>query len=151
MFTEAIAFLCGCIFGVNLALFCDIQPKDKSQVAHQMMDKTYRARIQKLKTRSQKAIKALEDPRVSKKEKRNIVQRTISHYLTPTSHNVLFGKDMVIYYGKGNPIIMQKDDFKVIKNNWTKVLAKFNIRNLEETCSVYKSMCVEFALGACGT
>jgi len=55
-------------------------------------------------------------------EKKKIVKKIIDFYLSPTSQDKIFGKDMVIYFGKGKPTIMLPDVYNSIRLQQTDIL-----------------------------
>ncbi len=90
-----------------------------------MLKRTYGTRTANLLKGSCKDFDAFDGASVSRK--RNLVERAISQYLVPTSHDRIFGSDVVIYNGKGKPTILMKEDYSAIKNQWIKLLEKAEI------------------------
>jgi hypothetical protein len=88
--------------------------------------------------------------------KRAILTKVVSHYLSPTSQDRIFGADLVIYNGKGKPTIMQRDEFdRDIAENWKKVLVSAGVKDCVDTFrigtpdSAYHEPSVRQALQLC--
>jgi hypothetical protein len=52
----------------------------------------------------------------------------VDFYLTPTSHDKLFSKDIVIFNGKVKPTILVREEFDAIKDNWSRLLSTANVK-----------------------
>ena len=55
-------------------------------------------------------------------EKMRLATKTASFYLSPTSHDKIFGRDVVLFDGKGKPTILDRKDFDEVRDNWQKLL-----------------------------
>jgi hypothetical protein len=55
--------------------------------------------------------------------KQEVLKNVFSHYLVPTSHDHLFGKDVVLFNGKGEPTILVREDFDEINDHFRRVLS----------------------------
>lgn len=96
--------------------------------ALQLMQETYSGRVHHLVEMSKQQLEKLEAQDTTPDAKRKIVESVIDFYLTPTYHDKLFSRDIVIFNGKGKPIIILRNEFDRIKDNWSRVLSNANVK-----------------------
>ena len=96
--------------------------------ALQLMKQSYKDRTKHLLDKSKRNLMSYESDSTTFDAKTDIVETTIDYYLTPTSHDKLFSKDIVIFNGKGKPTILIREDFDEIKDNWSRLLSAANVK-----------------------
>ncbi len=96
--------------------------------ALQLLRESYKSRVRHLTVKSKRNLENFESDRTTPEARKDLVATTIDFYLTPTSHDKLFSKDIVIFNGKDKPTIMVRKDFDEIKDNWSRLLATANVK-----------------------
>ncbi len=119
------------------------------------LEESYETRVKYLKETSTRSLQYLKSSETTKMTREQIIRTTIGSYLTPTSHDNLFGKDIVLFNGYDNPTIISREDFNDIQNNWKRVLAIAGIRTcvdkyvIDQVHSGFESKIVEDACTEC--
>eukprot|EP01036_Dinobryon_divergens_P034575 gene34575-44692_t len=87
------------------------------------MKQSYKDRTKHLLDSSKRNLEKFESDGITGEAKKEIVETTIDYYLTATSHDNLFSKDIVIFNEKGKPIILIREDYDEMKDNWSRLIA----------------------------
>jgi hypothetical protein len=97
------------------------------------LQKQYSDRVKHMKAHSGRALQDLESDYLTPAAKRSTTKEVIDRYLSPTSHDKLYGSDIVIYNGKGKPTILVRDDWDEIANNWRRALVIAGVKDCVDT------------------
>lgn len=60
--------------------------------------------------------------------KKELVKSIIDSYLAPTSHDTLFSENIVVLNVKNKPIIMAREDYHEMQDNWSRLLSMANVK-----------------------
>ncbi|CUG87708.1 Hypothetical protein, putative [Bodo saltans] len=93
---------------------------------------TYEQNVKDLRDQSDEALHEISKD-LSEEQQTEILEKAISHYLVPTSHDRLFGRDVVFYNDEGRPTVLDRDDFNAIREKWTTVLSQLGVRACGDT------------------
>ncbi len=96
--------------------------------ALQLMKESYHTRTFHLKQKANSQLDKFESAETTPEAKRDIIESVIDYYLTPTSHDKLFSKDIVIFNRKGKPTILVREEFDEIKDQWARVLSTAGVK-----------------------
>jgi len=96
--------------------------------ALQLMKESYNTRVKHMLEKSKHQLATFESEDTTAEARREIVESVIDYYLIPTSHDKLFSKDIVIFNGKGKTTILVREDFDIVKDNWSRVLSTANVK-----------------------
>lgn len=88
-----------------------------------LLEDHYKTRVKHLKEKAKTYHDQYENLSTTPEAKQEVLKNVISHYLVPTSHDHLFGKDVVLFNGKGKPTILVREDFDEINDNFKRVLS----------------------------
>jgi hypothetical protein len=94
----------------------------------QLLKEAYKDRTKHLLESSRKSLEKFESNDTTMEAKKGLVEAAIDFYRSPTSHDKLFSKDIVIFNGKGKPTILTREDFNEIRDNWTRLLSIANAK-----------------------
>lgn len=127
LFSGLIGFaLAGFCFGENVGLKYGsggFSLNTASEIgASKLLENTYAQRIDNLMKWSKINLEEYNNTSTTSERKDQIVSSLISFYLVPVSHDRIFGKDYVIYNGKGKPTIIPQETYHQMKANWRAVL-----------------------------
>ncbi len=93
----------------------------------------YKLRVEHLRVKAKNYHDQFDSQATTPEAKKEIVKEVVSYYLVPTSHDHLFGHDIVLFNGKGKPTILKRRDFDEIQDHWARVLASAGIKNCIDT------------------
>lgn len=96
--------------------------------ALQSMREKYKDHTKHLLEQSRRHLKAFESDSTTIEAKRQLVETTIDYYLTATSHEKLFSRDVVLFIGRDKLTIMLREEFEEIKGNWVRLLSGAAVR-----------------------
>lgn len=96
--------------------------------AMQLLKDGYKERAKLLREKSIENLKAFESNNITDEAKRQLVEYTIDLYLTPTSRDNIFSRDVVIFNGEERPTILVREDFNEIKDNWARLLSLAQVK-----------------------
>jgi len=117
--------------------------------ALQLMRESYKDRVKHLLDRSKRSLESFESDSTTVAAKKELVETIIDFYLTPTSHDKLFSKDVVIFNGKGKPTIMVREDFDEIRDNWIRLLSTANVKKCIDDHRIGEDFSGKVATNAC--
>lgn len=101
-----------------------------------LLETTFHGNIDRLQRKSKEALTLFETEGQTPEKRKEIAEKTMSFYLAPTSHTKLFGKDVVIFNGKGYPTILKREEFDDIQSNWKKVLSGGHILSCADSFKI---------------
>lgn len=102
---------------------------DDEHHAAALLERHYAPRVRHLEERAEAALSAFEGDAATGEEKARLLRLVASHYLSPTSHDRLFGRDVVVFGGAGEPAIVRREAFDGIRDKWVRVLHLAKVRD----------------------
>lgn len=107
---------------------------DDNEHAMVALQRHYKLRTDNPKKKAAECQQRYTAEEATEAEKQKIIEDVISHYLVPTSHDSLFGRDVVFVHGKGKPIIMPRADFDDdVGDLWKWLLADAGVKDCVDT------------------
>lgn len=120
--------------------------------ALQLLKEGYKDRTKHLRQKSIDNLQKFESDSTTAEAKAELVETTIDFYLTPTSHDKIFSRDVVIFNGKGKPTILVREDFDEIKDNWVRLLSTAAVKKCVDNHRIgedYSPYDAKVSRGAC--
>ena len=96
--------------------------KKNQEAAFSALQEEYKVRVKNMKEQAQRLANEYKNPATTPTVREKIVKKTIDYYLSPISHDKIFGHDMVLWNGKGQPTILTKDDQREINDLRVEIL-----------------------------
>ena len=100
------------------------------------MNKEYALRVKHLRDNAHEAHAKYVLQSTTEAAKDEIAKNIVSYYLVPTSHDKLFGRDVVFFNGKGKPTILLREDFDDISDQWKRVLVLAKLKDCVDTFKI---------------
>lgn len=93
----------------------------------------YADRVRHMRENSATALEQLESGALTDSAKVTITKEVVGCYMSPTSHDELYGKDIVIYNGKGKPTILLREEWDDVASNWRRALVIAGMKDCVDT------------------